>query len=534
MWKIWNGIHTDGNRSVAGRLRKYSASVAVISVLICLTAVFFLLAYSGIYSRLTDSNLWLQDLYAAVEQAGEAAEDYAFLGEEESRILYQKTRNEISENFDSLSSLKIEGNYRRNLEDLKILMEKYQGSAEKLMLLSEKENIYGESDEPGDMRREAECLDQLGQAMLQKRTVFQQEIYTYLYQERRNLQKDMFRMAGFLFFILLSGVLLMICGTGKLSDNIIRPLEKIAESARAIQRYHFGQISEEENEEDLLGNTAESLREIDQAPREVALLQDVFCKMLLCIRQQVSELKENMKLREKLNKVEMENLQISNMLTTSELKCLQTQINPHFLFNTLNMIQQTIYLDKKEKTSLLLKETAAFLRYSLDYAGKTVTLQQELEAAGNYVSLQEERMGERVLFEFELDESIRSIKVPSLIIQPLIENSLIHGVGDYFEGGLIRVITAYDRERHLAVIRIWDNGHGVSEEELQELQGQMKQIQMIPDGKIGLENVCKRLLILTGYQSRMEIESRQGEYFAVNILIPWEAEENHDKGGNRG
>ena len=88
-------------------------------MLICLTAVFFLLAYSGIYSHLTDSNLWLQDLYAAVEQAGEAAEDYAFLGEEESRILYQKTRNEISENFDSLFSLKKENIYGEAVSGLK-------------------------------------------------------------------------------------------------------------------------------------------------------------------------------------------------------------------------------------------------------------------------------------------------------------------------------------------------------------------------------------------------------------------------------
>ena len=135
--------------------------------------------------------------------------------------------------------------------------------------------------------------------------------------------------------------------------------------------------------------------------------------MVLRIQKQMEEIQENASAKERLKNQELENLRINNRLKSSELKALQMQINPHFLFNTLNMISQTAYMESAEDTAALLGTTARLLRYTLDNTDKAVTLAREIEILGNYVELQEKRFGERISFEFDLDESFHQMVIPT-------------------------------------------------------------------------------------------------------------------------
>ena len=196
------------------------------------------------------------------------------------------------------------------------------------------------------------------------------------------------------------------------------------------------------------------------------------------------------------------------------------------------MIAKTAYLEEADKTVFLLKKTSQLLRYSLDYMGKSVTLGQELESLGNYVYLQEQRFGKRISFEFDLDESFHQIKIPCLILQPLVENSMIHGVGTSVEGGLVLIQTRYVQEKGRGLIRIADNGRGMNKTILESVRERLTSDREQRE-KLGLANVYKRIQLFFGENAIMEIKSREYEGTSVDIMIPVkEGDENHVEDSN--
>ena len=144
-------------------------------------------------------------------------------------------------------------------------------------------------------------------------------------------------------------------------------------------------------------------------------LIQVYNSMIHRIQVQIRTIQENASAQEKLKDQELENLKIRNMLKTSELKALQMQINPHFLFNTLNMIARTADFGDTDRTSVLLQKTAQLLRYNLDFSGKMVSLANEIEMLGNYVYLQEERFGSKIFFDFDLNTPIKKHSVNIIV-----------------------------------------------------------------------------------------------------------------------
>ena len=160
-----------------------------------------------------------------------------------------------------------------------------------------------------------------------------------------------------------------------------------------------------------------------------------------------------------------ENIRIQKQLEESRFRELQMQINPHFMFNTLNMISETAYFENAKKTVFLLNKTAKMFRFSLDFSGTSVTLFREMEELENYILIQEQQYGDRIEFRFELDESFHHILVPSLTLQPLIENSISHGVGKYTGGGWVKLTTRYCDEEKAGYIVVEDNGVGMEEEQ---------------------------------------------------------------------
>lgn len=248
-------------------------------------------------------------------------------------------------------------------------------------------------------------------------------------------------------------------------------------------------------------------------------LHQVYNSMIRRIQRQVMEIRQNASTMERLKNQELENLRISNLLKASELKALQMQINPHFLFNTLNMISQTAYLESAEQTAGLLGKTARLLRYSLDHSGREVTLAKEIKILGNYVELQEQRFGERISFSFDLDESLHQIHVPSLLLQPLVENCITHGVGMKGEDAKITICTRYDSEHQSGRIVIADNGEGMSQETLERVRREMQENDKIGQ-KIGLSNVYLRLMIFFNRRATMDIFSVEGEGTRIEITVP--------------
>lgn len=128
---------------------------------------------------------------------------------------------------------------------------------------------------------------------------------------------------------------------------------------------------------------------------EAQTLIGVFNMMVMQLRKQINVIKEKARTEAALHEKELENMRIVTLLKTSELKALQMQMNPHFLFNTLNMIARTADFGDTDRTSVLLQKTAQLLRYNLDCSGKMVSLANEIEMLGNYVYLQEHVLAPR-------------------------------------------------------------------------------------------------------------------------------------------
>lgn len=249
---------------------------------------------------------------------------------------------------------------------------------------------------------------------------------------------------------------------------------------------------------------------------ELELFANTFNDMVDTIFTQVQQLEADAKLREQLRQAEMENLRISAELKANELALLQSRINPHFLFNTLNIITQTAQMEDAEETAALIEATADFLRYNLSKLNKVVTLADEVENTRNYVYIQKQRFGSRFTFTFEVDEGCTGFTMPCMILQPLVENSIRHGLNNMLSGAQV-AIRVYPGQQGSVCLEVWDNGVGISPEKQTEL---LRSFESSDDsGHIGLRNVYKRLKLFYGKNLQVEFDSRPGDS-AVRFVLP--------------
>jgi sensor histidine kinase YesM len=167
---------------------------------------------------------------------------------------------------------------------------------------------------------------------------------------------------------------------------------------------------------------------------EVSILADAFNKMTANIRDYISKIKEQAEMEGKLKEQEMQNLKMKSILKDAELKALQSQINPHFLFNTLNAASQLAMMEGAEKSSQFIKKAADLFRHNLRQLTKPVKLAEEVNSVMAYIYILQTRFGDRLKFSAEIDEQVLETEIPCTIIQPVVENAFIHGIGELEQG----------------------------------------------------------------------------------------------------
>lgn len=204
----------------------------------------------------------------------------------------------------------------------------------------------------------------------------------------------------------------------------------------------------------------------------------------------------------KLNADRIERLQLQTSLKESQLNTLKGQINPHFMFNSLNNIRG-LMLEDVERSREMLTRLSDMLRYSLTKNDtNSIALQEELEMVDNYVELSKIQLEERLNFIKEIDDDVLSCEIPPMIIQLLIENAIKHGISPLKKGGTVKL------KVHLAP-------EGLSIEVLNT--GNL----VITEGstRVGLENIKKRLMLLYGVNASFSLKEANDEVIA-RILIP--------------
>jgi two-component system, LytTR family, sensor kinase len=207
-------------------------------------------------------------------------------------------------------------------------------------------------------------------------------------------------------------------------------------------------------------------------------------------------------------RIEMNLAQNQQLLLKARMDALTSQINPHFLFNTLNTVSSLIRFDPDMARGVVLK-LSNILRRLLRKHETFVPLREELAFIDDYLDIEVIRFGRDKLQIFkEIDEDSLETFVPSMLLQPMVENSIKHGLAPRLEGGQIH-LRARNFDGRL-LIEIEDNGMGISPERLAEVYG----------GGIGISNVHERLRLLYGDQFKMNIRSKEGEGTQIHIEIP--------------
>lgn len=211
-------------------------------------------------------------------------------------------------------------------------------------------------------------------------------------------------------------------------------------------------------------------------------------------------------------------LLMENHLKEAQLKYLQSQINPHFLFNSLNAGAQLAMMEDAEQTGIFVEKMADFFRYNVKKGQEDATLGEELEAVDNYIYILNVRFAGDIHFNKDVDESLENVRVPSMILQPVVENAVNHGIRDIEWEGKIHLTVTGDAD--YIRISVKDNGKGMTPEQIESvLSGNKEHCNEQSDSTgIGMNNVISRLELYYEEPGLVEINS-DGENKGTEVVI---------------
>ena len=221
------------------------------------------------------------------------------------------------------------------------------------------------------------------------------------------------------------------------------------------------------------------------------------------------------------NNLQMQLAEREKKQITAQLQALQYQINPHFLFNTLQAINYEIFAISRGQygnANKMVENLSDLLRYSLDATGQEVSVREEVENCKKYVDIQKMREDRRFVVEWEIDPAVEKQKIRRLLLQPLLENAISHGL-KYREEGRLRV--AIRKMCEQVIFKVIDNGKGIPKEKLQSLQKTLDEGTQKELGAehIGLQNVNQRLILTYGKAAALHIVSKENigtiQYFQI-------------------
>ncbi len=289
--------------------------------------------------------------------------------------------------------------------------------------------------------------------------------------------------------------ILMLFGITK---GMIEPLTNMAETANLV-----GQ-----------GNFNVKMPPTDSLD-EVGIVTRAFNTMVESLEEYIIRTTRSMEKEQQMMERE---LLMKNHLKEAQLKYLQSQINPHFLFNSLNAGAQLAMLEDAEKTCIFVEKMADFFRYNVKKGLEDASLEEELAAVENYIYILNVRFAGEIHFTRQADERIMDCRVPSMILQPIVENAVNHGIRNIDWEGCIHLEIMEEEGR--IFIRIRDNGKGMSQERIQEvLSGQAGDGEEQSDSTgVGMNNVISRLELYYNQKNLVEIRSR-GENKGTEVIL---------------
>ncbi len=307
--------------------------------------------------------------------------------------------------------------------------------------------------------------------------------------------------------LIISVILLNMLVISYLTYNMTKPIIKLAHSAEEMSKGNFD---------------AEDVEVYSQD--ELSIMANAFNSMKHSIRNYIRELHNKADTESQLLEQQIENLRMQSLLVDAEMKALQMQMHPHFLFNTLNAGVQLATIEGADRTTTFLDNMAKIFRYNVKSLNRKVRIKDEIDTIRAYEDLFFVRFGDIMRFEYDIDESLLDIEVPPLIIQPLVENATIHGIGNMESGGVIKI--SLEKSDAVVKMSVQDNGAGMNEETRQKIlkcQRFESEISGHMTG-IGISNVVQRLRLFFNCEDAVEVESAPGWGTKVILKIPCDSQ----------
>lgn len=327
-------------------------------------------------------------------------------------------------------------------------------------------------------------------------------------QFRRNSGSYMILLSSLRYMEIVSTVILAVIGlinmiiVFMLTRNMTYPLIRLSRAANEVAAGNFNvEIQDVESED------------------EIGIVSKAFQKMVTSIQIYIQEIKNSM---ERESRMKEKELLMESSMREAQLMTLQAQINPHFLFNTLNAGAQLAMMEGADKTTEFIENMADFFRYNIKKMNQDTTIGEEVRLVDNYIYILNVRFTGEIHFEKEVDERVLAVKVPSMILQPIVENAVNYGIRNIGREGKIR-LTIYQKADFI-YLSVWDNGAGMSKEKISQiLRGELKEVDLKSNSNgIGLGNVIERLKLYTGREDVMEIKSAgkdQGTEFIIKVPV---------------
>ncbi|MEY8354058.1 histidine kinase [Lachnospiraceae bacterium 54-53] len=284
-----------------------------------------------------------------------------------------------------------------------------------------------------------------------------------------------------------------------MTKDIVTPLTNLAQTARLVGE----------------GNFHVKVPAV-RAGDELGIVTDTFNQMVDSLDQYVNKIRES---AEKEQEMKERELLMENHLKEARLKYLQSQINPHFLFNSLNAGVQLAMMEDAEKTSVFMEKMADFFRYNVKKGSEDATIREEVETVENYIYILNVRFAGDIRYDSSIDEEAMDFSIPSMILQPLVENAVTHGIRNIDWPGRIRLTVKNCGEE--IEIRLEDNGKGIGKEKLKRIRTGRQTAEEADSTGIGLHNVISRLSLYYSGDSIFHIFSEgEDKGTAVILRIP--------------
>lgn len=288
--------------------------------------------------------------------------------------------------------------------------------------------------------------------------------------------------------MLIMGCVMILIVAKIISNSMRRPIDDLIHRIQQVEQQNFEPVE---------------IVKVQNQPGEIVLIRNRFEEMI----KQINDL---------IYKVYLDEIYQKNM----EYENLVNQLNPHFIYNVLQLIQAKAIMNENYEIDDIVVALSRLMRYTMSNRNKIVTIKEECSYIESYLKLYEQRYSEKFSYEMHVEKELELYPVLKFILQPVVENCIKHGFKNLGREGHIK-IDIFQKENRV-ILLVEDNGNGIEEEKKKTLIKHMEEVEKSDFNSIGLRNTYQRIKLTYGEDADMRIESVENEYTKVYCIIPYE------------